>query len=146
MFYYRQNGNEIDIFTRNLHLTYESNNTFNTHDVVSLLSYFPIIVCPNTRIEYAKLTEDEKRFLATVAGEGLSVHLFEYKAISSAIINRHGFAEWRNLNWTQILNTRAFHAVDGDIFRAAMDYINTGEWNNYSNIDPPSKHRTNHEA
>ncbi len=76
---------------------------------------------------YKTLTEEEKKFLAVVAGESLSADVNEQKAVASSIINRIVVHEWSNKSLTEILE-QGYDAYEKNLYNDAMDYMESGIW------------------
>ena len=81
-----------------------------------------------TKIDYVLLTNEQKKFLATIAGEALNTSGFEIQACASVVMNRKKHFEWRQQTIERILNKRDFNAVDGPIFKNVTNYMNIGTW------------------
>ena len=71
------------------------------------------------------LTEDEKIFIATVAGEAIGENEKTWSAVAHVIKNRVGYREWKSYtNTTDVIKNTGFDGYLSSQYNYCMNYLN----------------------
>jgi len=83
------------------------------------------------------LTEEQKIFIATIAGESIGQGSLAWEAVGNVIMNRIGVREWSKYSTaTDVIKNTGFDGYGSNEYKKAMEYLNnrTGDNQLYENL------------